>query len=272
MFLRDRLAEIGYDVAGVGELDLALDKEDLNALVTGSDIEFVGSNINKRFPEDAWKEYIIKNIDGIKVGIFSELRSDLLRKEKAINPDYVNHARSMTRKLRSKGADIVICLAVVDTRRAEALADSVEDLDIVVAGHVAGSVNALKTKGKTYYLNSGDRGRYVGLAQVRLNRDKEIDSVAVSVRPLEVRDTQDAGMKTQVEAFVKVYEQKRVAAGGKAKSHIKPPPKGTNAKGPASSRAVAHKPTGNMTEEQKLRKIKEQKAREQKLLDLKKDK
>jgi len=240
VFLGKQLDELGYFAVGMGELDLALDPDDLNRLLRETKFHMIASNVNKRSDKDLWEEYVIKKIGGLKVGIFSELRSTLLRKESAIDPDYMGNAREMVKKLRRKGADLVICIAHVDDRNAKALADSVDGIDVVLGGKVAGPLfSEYKVPGKdTWYINPGDRARHVGLMQLHLNRDKKIDSTHVFVKPLPTSYAEDPEMKARVDAFKKIYDEKRGKSAVKRASSMNKSGGNSSSKIPAQLSAI----------------------------------
>ena len=193
---------IGYDAMQLGELDLSLDKMDLRNLIEQAEFSVLGSNIDPRDSDDIWDEYVIKKVGGLRIGIFGELRASLLRKEKAIQEDYFANARSIVETLRGKGCDLVICIAHIDDRNAKALPDSVAGIDIVMGGKVAGPMKSEHIVGDSYYINSGDRGRFVGLMQLRLNSEEVIDSVAIHIESLETADPEDPFVKAQVDDFL----------------------------------------------------------------------
>jgi len=228
LFITDIMNHIGYDVMQLGELDLSLDKKDLNALITRAEFDVIGSNIDPRSPEDIWQEYVIKKIGGLKVGIFGELRGTLLRKEQAIQADYIANARLMVEKLQQKRCDVIICIAHVDDRNAKALPDSVAGIDIVMGGKVAGPMKKVHQVGESYYINSGDRGRFVGHMQLFLDRTRTIDSVAVSIESMETNDPEDPYVKALVDEFKVTYD---AAKGKQPGKHQQPP---VTKKAPAS--------------------------------------
>ena len=221
---------IGYDVMQLGELDLSLDKLDLNTLISRAQFDVLGSNIDRRGSEDIWEEYVIKRIGGLKIGIFGELRASLLRKEKAIQEDYFANAQLMVEKLRKKGCDLIICIAHVDDRNAKALPDSVAGIDIVMGGKVAGPMKKVHEVGESYYINSGDRGRFVGLMQLHLNRAKEIDSVAVTIESMETSYPEDPYIKALVDEFLPGYDKKKGKTTRRTHTAPKVKPTGTTQK------------------------------------------
>ena len=216
----------------LGELDLSLDKRDLRSIIDRAEFAVLGSNIDPRDSDDIWEEYVIKKIGGLRIGIFGELRASLLRKEKAIQEDYFANARSMVETLREKNCDLIICIAHVDDRNAKALPDSVAGIDIVMGGKVAGPLKAVHRVGESYYINSGDRGRFVGLMQLHLNSEEEIDSAAVHINSLETDDTEDPYIKALVDEFLPGYNELK-----KKPASTTAPPKKSPAIGGQSSTA-----------------------------------
>ncbi|MBC8478787.1 hypothetical protein H8D51_04520, partial [bacterium] len=100
---------------------------------------------------------------------------------------------------------------------AKALPDSVSGIDIVMGGKVAGPMKEVHQVGESYYINSGDRGRFVGLMQLHLNRDRDIDSVAVTIKALEAADPEDPYIKALVDEYKPEYDRRK-------KEQSPPPP------------------------------------------------
>ena len=147
---------------------------------------------------------------------------------KAIQADYIANARLMVEKLQQKRCDVIICIAHVDDRNAKALPDSVAGIDIVMGGKVAGPMKKVHQVGESYYINSGDRGRFVGHMQLFLDRTRTIDSVAVSIESMETNDPEDPYVKALVDEFKVTYD---AAKGKQPGKHQQPP---VTKKAPAS--------------------------------------
>jgi len=132
----------GYDVVTLGNHDFDLGVDACVQALKKAEFPIVCSNITTTDPALAAliKPYIIKEVAGIKIGIFGLMTPDLPRvssvgNEVVVDEDLTSVSIEMVRTLRENGADIVIALAHVGKDLDIAMAREVAGIDIIVGGH-----------------------------------------------------------------------------------------------------------------------------------------
>ena len=140
----------GYDLMTPGNHDFNYGYERLLELAAlaeqGEDgFEIISANVLKD-DESLLKENSIKEIDGIKVGIFGLTTPETAYKTNPNNVigieffDPIETAKKQVESLKSQGADIVIALAHIGTDESSEvqstmIAEAVEGIDVIIDGH-----------------------------------------------------------------------------------------------------------------------------------------
>ena len=107
---------MGYDAVGIGDDDLGLGKEFLLEISKKANFPFLSSNIvDEESGKLLFQSYLIKEINGLRIGIFSLLLPDLLsgpsdprRKGLNIHPP-VETAQNIVKELQPK-TDLILLL------------------------------------------------------------------------------------------------------------------------------------------------------------------
>ncbi len=70
---------MGYDAVGIGDDDLTLGKESLVEIAKSANFPFLSSNIfDEVSGKVLFKPYLVKEVSGVRIGIFSLLSQDFL--------------------------------------------------------------------------------------------------------------------------------------------------------------------------------------------------
>ena len=107
---------IGYDAAVPGQYDFIFGMDNLNKIIAEANFELLGSNINCNNCIDNIKPYIIKEIEGIKIGILGIINSslsELVPASKLDGATFSVEVESMNRwipEMKENGSDIIIVL------------------------------------------------------------------------------------------------------------------------------------------------------------------
>jgi 2',3'-cyclic-nucleotide 2'-phosphodiesterase (5'-nucleotidase family) len=163
---------IGIDAVNVGELDLALGLDYLKVLEKTYDIPFVSANLVDETNSPIFKPYIIKEINGRKIGIFGLMgdTSDMAAKLKEISGgkilviDLIQSAESVVKELKGK-ADIIIALTHHQMGQNWVLARRVPSIDLIVGGHHKQKIRKPYQAGNTFIVQSGEKGQYQGMLE-----------------------------------------------------------------------------------------------------------
>jgi len=109
---------------------------------------------------------VIKEIAGIKVGIFGMMTPDLLRicnlgDDVSVDQDIVSAAQNVVDNLINEGCDIIIGLTHIGAGLDRKLAQKVDGIDIIVGGHSHEYIH--ETIGNTIIVQDGAKGEYLGV-------------------------------------------------------------------------------------------------------------
>jgi 2',3'-cyclic-nucleotide 2'-phosphodiesterase (5'-nucleotidase family) len=157
---------MGYHAIGIGDDDLSLGKNFLIELSKTSNVTFLSSNV---FDEDSGKPFfqrhIIKEVDGLKIGIFSLLSPDVFlglsdpRKKGLIFWDPFQTAHEMVRELGSQ-TDLIILLSHLSYPKDTELAEKTSGIHIIVGGHTGVDLTNPPVIENTIIVQNSSKGKY----------------------------------------------------------------------------------------------------------------
>ncbi len=169
---------IGCDALNVGEMDFALGLDLLKHLEQGAKFPFISANLTDTRNQPIFKRYVIRNVNGIRVGIFGlvsdriEVTSAIkkLTKGSVIVQDAVASAESVMKELSGK-VDFVIALTHEGVGRDWVIARRVKGVNLVIGGHDKQKIAEPHNAEGVLIVQAGDRGQYVGHLQVIPGQD-----------------------------------------------------------------------------------------------------
>jgi 2',3'-cyclic-nucleotide 2'-phosphodiesterase (5'-nucleotidase family) len=160
---------MGYDAMGIGDDDLSLGKEFLLEISKNASFPFLSSNV---FDEESGKPlfspYILKKINGMRIGIFSLLSPDVFpgqgdpRRKGLIFKSPVETAQNMVKELQPK-TDLIILLSHLGYPKDNELAQAVSGIHLIIGSHTG--MNLLHPgliNNKTIILQTGPKGMNAG--------------------------------------------------------------------------------------------------------------
>ena len=132
---------MGYNALGIGDDDLTLGKEFLLEISKKANFPFLSSNIFDEASEKLlFQPYLIKQINGFRIGVFSLLPPDLFlgqsdprRKGIVVRPA-VEIAQKMIKELQPK-TDLIILLSHLSYQKDVELAQTVQGIHLIVGSH-----------------------------------------------------------------------------------------------------------------------------------------
>ncbi|GEM_PF-444845 len=111
------------------------------------------------------RPYLLKDYGGVTFGFFSLMTEDLPTVTSAapvrLQADNITMAKRMVSLLREKGANVIIALTHVGTKRDREIATRVEGIDIIFGGHSHHYLRKLLVVGKTVIVNGGEKGTHL---------------------------------------------------------------------------------------------------------------
>lgn len=164
----DSLNLMGYDAVGIGDDDLNLGKEFLLEMSRRARFPFLSSNIiDESTGKPLVQASLIKNIEGLRIGIFSLLSTDSFlnphdpRKKGLIFRSPTETAHHMVRELQTK-TDLIILLSHLGYPRDVELAQTVRGIHLIVGGHSGINLSYPPTLNNTLIVQMAPKGMYGG--------------------------------------------------------------------------------------------------------------
>jgi nucleotide-binding universal stress UspA family protein len=219
-FLCEVTGSFGYDAIGLGEFDLNYGLKFLREMIEKNDLPFTNANV--RDPESGetiLPPYLLVERAGITFGICSVLDPEqriitMAAKEPDLEvADPVATLRELVPQLREE-ADTVILLSHLGDRKTEEILREVTGIDIAVVGHSYRSFNSERVIGETALLSAVYEGRYIGRADVELDREGVVQAFSVEVVGLDESIADNPVMAEKVEQFKKHLEEFRLSLRG----------------------------------------------------------
>jgi len=165
---------MGYHAIGIGDDDLSLGKKFLIELSKTSNVAFLSSNvIDEDSRKPLFQRYLIREVNGLKVGIFSLLSQDVFlipsdpRKKGLIFRDPVETAQEMVRELGPQ-TDLIILLSHLGYPKDMELAQIISGIHIIVGGHTGNHLSNPPVIKNTIVLQTASQGKYAGRLDLTL--------------------------------------------------------------------------------------------------------
>ena len=165
---------MGYHAIGIGDDDLNLGKKFLMDLSKVSHIPFLSSNvIDEDSGKPLFERYLIREVNGLKVGVFSLLSQDVFlgpsdpRKKGLIFVDPVETAQEMVRELGPQ-TDLIILLSHLSYPKDMELAQKISGIHIIVGGHTGVQLSNPPVIKNTIVLQTVSQGKYAGRLDLTL--------------------------------------------------------------------------------------------------------
>ena len=182
--------EIGYDAMTAGNHDFNYGKERLLELADMADFPILAANVYSENYENFLPEYLIKDVGGVKVGIFGLATPETKYKSHPKNTegleffDSVIIAKLMVAKLENK-ADVIIALSHLgmdpsSTERSDIVAEKVDGIDLIVDGHSHTVLEEGKMVGNTMIVQAGEFDKNVGHVDI-LVKDGKVSSITAKL-------------------------------------------------------------------------------------------
>jgi 2',3'-cyclic-nucleotide 2'-phosphodiesterase (5'-nucleotidase family) len=157
---------MGYDALGIGDDDLTLGRDFLMEMAKKAQFPFLSSNIiNEDSGKLLFQPYLLKEIAGMKIGIFSLFSPDLftgpndLRKKGLVFRDPVETAQAMVRELQPK-TDLIILLSHLSYPKDVELAQNISGIHLIIGGHTGANLLYPPIIKNTYLLQTAPKGMY----------------------------------------------------------------------------------------------------------------
>ncbi len=199
------LEEAGYDYMTLGNHDFNYGYERLLELKDMSTIEMISANVLKD-GKPLFTPYVIKEIAGVKIGIFGLTTPETAYKTSPANvegitfADSVETSKKMVEELDDQ-TDIIIALAHVGLDESsvitsKAIAENVEGIDIIIDGHSHTRLETGMLVNDVLIAQTGNYGQSLGYINIEV-KDGEVVSKTAELLP--AADTADVTPDADVE-------------------------------------------------------------------------
>ena len=191
------MKKMGYNAATIGNHEFDAGLNSLKKNILNNDFQFISSNYNfdNTELEGLVSKYKVYRRQGIKIGVFGlgiELKglvnSSLYRETKYYDP--VEIANEMTRKLKEKKCDLIICISHLGhTYQNDKISDLklgklTSDIDLIIGGHTHTLLKEPEiiknSKNEDVIINQvGSNGVYVGKIDFNFSNLNKISSNSI---------------------------------------------------------------------------------------------
>ncbi|WP_069998631.1 5'-nucleotidase C-terminal domain-containing protein [Cellulosilyticum sp. I15G10I2] len=178
------LNAIGYDAMTPGNHDFNYGQEHLLTLSRKMNFPLISANIKKTDGTTPFVPYIIKEVNGIKLGIFGLSTPETTYKTHPKNvaeltfEDPSKVAQTMVAELQGK-TDIIIALSHLgvdesSTYTSEKVAQEVTGIDLIVDGHSHTTLPEGRQIKDTLIVQAGEYGNAIGIVTAAVGADKKV--------------------------------------------------------------------------------------------------
>jgi len=161
------------DAITIGQDDLLWGKENLLGVLNEAEFPVVSANLmDSRSGKPLFRPYAIKQVRGLKVGIFGLLSRPGRGTEGGFSDctvlDPLVTAQKMVSTLRKK-TDFIILLSNLGYAKDLELARKVEGINVIVGGHTGVNLSYPRIIRNTVVLQIAKRGRYLGRLDITIH-------------------------------------------------------------------------------------------------------
>lgn len=183
---------VGYDVMTPGNHDFNYGQERLVELAKYAEFPIISANVIKQDGTTLLEPYVIKEVGGLKIGIFGLSTPETAYKTNPKNVEGltfenpVEVAKKMVEELKAKDVDAIIALVhlgidkeSVDT--SYLLRDNVEGIDLIIDGHSHSKLETIDNEGKDVKIvSTGEYNNNLGIVNLTFENG-ELKAVEPSV-------------------------------------------------------------------------------------------
>jgi 5'-nucleotidase len=165
---------MGYDALGIGDDDLNLGEDFLLGISKKATFPFLSSNlIDEESGKNLFTPYILKEVNGLRIGIFSLLSPDSFqgqgdpRKKGLVLKPPAEIAQDMIRELQPK-TDLIILLSHLGYNKDVELVQMMKGIHLIVGSHTGINFSTHQLVHNTIILQTASKGMYTGRLNLTL--------------------------------------------------------------------------------------------------------
>ncbi len=225
----DAMNNLGYDAMTVGNHDLDVGLDGLKGITERAKFPILSANLEDDSGKlDKIGSYIIKDINGIKVGILGLTTTDAIttsmmdpkEKEKIKFLAVVDTAQRNIKKMREEGADLIVALSHLGIDEDCRLAGKVNGINVIIGGHSHTEMREILKINGAYITQAGKAGENLGKIQFDVRKEmgktriKNVYSELIPITSEEARS--DKNVRGVLYKFTKLMKFRLEKVVGKA--------------------------------------------------------
>lgn len=206
------MSHAGYDLYSFGNHEFDKGSDVLAGALENVQFTSMCSdlNISTSALKGLCQPYVMKEIDGVKVGFFSlmveSLGNSTGEKKVTLLGNNVPIAKQIVKTLKEKGATVIVLVSHIGYKVDIALAKQVKGIDLIFGGHSHAYIKKIGRIHKTLIVNGGEQGSQV--VKVDLPLDKNNKVLYKEVKMTKIPVTSKYVADEVVEKELQVYQKK----------------------------------------------------------------
>ena len=210
------ISDAGYDIVVFGNHEFDKGSDVLAEALEGTKFDVLCSDLDVSHSalKGKCKPWLIKELDGVKVGFFSLITEDLpvvsAERNVTMISDNVTIAKEKIATLKENGAELIVALTHIGYKEDRKLAKQVKGIDLIFGGHSHHYVKKMGHINGTAIVNGGEMGSQIIKVDIPLNSDRKVQRKDITMTKIPVTDKTEADKA--IEAKVAAYVEKFPAA------------------------------------------------------------
>ena len=210
------ISDAGYDIVVFGNHEFDKGSDVLAEALEGTKFDVLCSDLDVSHSalKGKCKPWLIKELDGVKVGFFSLITEDLpvvsAERNVTMISDNVTIAKEKIATLKENGAELIVALTHIGYKEDRKLARQVKGIDLIFGGHSHHYVKKMGHINGTAIVNGGEMGSQIIKVDIPLNSDRKVQHKDITMTKIPVTDKTEADKA--IEAKVAAYVEKFPAA------------------------------------------------------------
>lgn len=220
--IAEALKPMGFDAIGLGNHDFCWGTGTLQNIMEKTEAQGVSANVvdssnsNKTRPWKGIEPYIIRNVNGVKIGIIG---LDTPSTAKQLSKETLGHIKfrdpqktlgKYLPRMRKGGADVIVVLSHLGFEDDKELAKKFkDDRLLIVGGHSHIVLPNGHREGKSMIVQAGSQTRYVGNLTIQWDTEKKrIADMQASLLPVLADDIKpDPEIQTKVQPYIETLNR-----------------------------------------------------------------
>ena len=178
----------GYDLMTIGNHDYNYGQDRLKELKDMLNFSMISANVLNDKGEHMFTPYVIKEVDGVKIGIFGLTTPETAYKTSPANvvgvdfEDPIETSKKMVAELKDK-VDIIIALAHIGLDESSVvtskdIAENVDGIDVIIDGHSHTVLKEGLTVNNTLIAQTGEYSKNLGFVEIEVSNGKIVNKTA----------------------------------------------------------------------------------------------